>query len=501
MPAREVIEDVVLVEGPDDATQTPVVRRAEAQLVLDMLVAFDRPPIARRRVALRVGDRVVTAAPGAIALVVVRIHAARVVRVVTRLLDVAGEIAAGVHRLDVAELAVDGPRGALEAVLVVGRVEERHLQRRERGTVGRQRLLVEHPRRIHRLVRLRDEHVPVVVDLRQQLHARADVGHRVDRTRRDRVVVQDLATRRNAVAGVDLVVGADAIDGRVIRVVDTDVGVLARERRRNVVDVAATVIVVDDRAQRHRVGDEGQVEDRLHVGVRVTVGRDAVAGLERALRLVELGLVRDVPDHAGLGTGAEQRALRPLEHLDAVEIGRIDVEVAVRHLSALVVQINRDIRPKTGRGTTLARLRAGREAAHEDFALPRSAARARDVRQELDVIVEGRDVELGQRLRRERLDGDGDVLDVLAASLGGDDDLIETAGVGCRGREGRSAENGADREGQGFALHRHLRCFSQTRGRRPYPCGRPQPLARHHTQAPGPSRGHGESGCPRGSRP
>ena len=46
----------------------------------------------------------------------------------------------------------------------------------------------------------------------------------------------------------------------------------------------------------------------------------------------ELRLVGDVADGTRFRAAAEQRPLRPLEHLDALEIGGIDVEVARREL-------------------------------------------------------------------------------------------------------------------------------------------------------------------------
>ena len=52
-----------------------------------------------------------------------------------------------------------------------------------------------------------------------------------------------------------------------------------------------------------------------------------------AFGLVELRLVGDVADHARLGARAEKRALRTLQHLDALQVGRVDVEVAAGELA------------------------------------------------------------------------------------------------------------------------------------------------------------------------
>ena len=72
----------------------------------------------------------------------------------------------------------------------------------------------------------------------------------------------------------------------------------------------------------------------MSIGLRALTGRSAafaidvaaagavrgegVAGIDTAFGQVEFRLVRDVADHTGLGAGAEQRSLRPLENFDAL---------------------------------------------------------------------------------------------------------------------------------------------------------------------------------------
>ena len=60
--------------------------------------------------------------------------------------------------------------------------------------------------------------------------------------------------------------------------------------------------------------------------------RDAVARFRVAFGNVQLRLVGDVANRAGLGTAAEQGALRTLEDLDALHVDREDVEVATGEL-------------------------------------------------------------------------------------------------------------------------------------------------------------------------
>ena len=104
---------------------------------------------------------------------------------------------------------------------------------------------------------------------------------------------------------------------------------LRRKGCRNVVDVAAAVVVVNDCAHRHMIGDQRQVQHRGYVRIGIPMRRDSIAGLDVALGDIKLGLVRDVPDCARLGACAEQRALRSLEDLDAIQVSGIDIEVAI----------------------------------------------------------------------------------------------------------------------------------------------------------------------------
>src|SRR6266853_1956188 len=183
----------------------------------------------------------------------------------------------------------------------------------------------------------------------------------------------------------------------------------------------------------------------------ITVSGHSVAGLEVRLGHVEPRLVRDVTDHAGLGAGTEQRALRTFQNLDAIQVGGVDVQVAIRQLAGLVVEVNGNVRPHARRAAPLAGLRAGAQAPHEYLVLARSVIRRRNVRQILDVVVECRDVELLQRLFGQRLHRDWHVLYVLRAALRGDGDFFERSGTrfGTAGRRlgpvryrGRASQDG-----------------------------------------------------------
>ena len=163
----------------------------------------------------------------AVALIVIGIHAARVVRVIPGLLDVAHQVAARVNGLQIADFAVQCPRGALELVLVEGRVEQGRLERLQCRTVGARGLVIEHALGIHVLVGLRQQKIPILVELVQSLDAYALVRDGVDVVADLVGVVDRGAAGRHAKAGIGQTVRAFPIDRRIVRIVDAEVGVCA----------------------------------------------------------------------------------------------------------------------------------------------------------------------------------------------------------------------------------------------------------------------------------
>src|SRR5207248_5027698 len=144
-------------------------------------------------------------------------------------------------------------------------------------------------------------------------------------------------------------------------------------------------------------------------------------------------------------------ALRTLQNLDAIQVGGIDVEVAIGELPGLIIQVDGDVRPHARRAAALAGLRAGAQAAHENLVLARPVVRRRDVGQILDVVIERRDVQLLQRLCGKRLHRDRHVLYVLRAALRGNGDRGEllgtrfrtaAGGLGRARSEGRASQDG-----------------------------------------------------------
>src|SRR5205807_2789159 len=125
---------------------------------------------------------------------------------------------------------------------------------------------------------------------------------------------------------------------------------------------------------------------------------------------IELRLVGDVADDTGLGARAEESPLRPLEHLDTLQIRRVHIEVSARQLTRLLVQIDGHVREAADRASRLSRHAPGAQAPHEDLVLARSRGRCGHVGQIAQQIVEARYVQFLERVPGECLDRDWYVL-------------------------------------------------------------------------------------------
>src|ERR1700722_11987191 len=127
----------------------------------------------------------------------------------------------------------------------------------------------------------------------------------------------------------------------VVGIVNARVRARACERAGHIIDVPPARVAVDHGTHGPGSGDERYIDDAGAVAARITVAGIDVPHVRAAFGHVEFRFVRDVTQHTRLGAGAEQRALRPFEHFDALQIGGIDVEVAAGHLPRLLVEIDR----------------------------------------------------------------------------------------------------------------------------------------------------------------
>src|SRR6185437_16010221 len=97
----------------------------------------------------------------------------------------------------------------------------------------------------------------------------------------------------------------------------------ACEGPRNVVDVPAAALVIDHGSGCERIREQRQVDHRVELVAGVAVGGGGVTRVDVRLSHIQFRLVGDVTHHAGLGTGAEQGALRAFQNLDALHVGGV----------------------------------------------------------------------------------------------------------------------------------------------------------------------------------
>src|SRR6202000_3254628 len=192
-------------------------------------------------------------------------------------------------------------------------------------------------------------------------------------------------------------VGTEAVGtGDDSRVVIAQIVVAAGKVTLHIGDVAAAPIAVNDRACRQGVLNQGNVDGRVDAAVRIAMGGYPVARFGIPLGDIEFRLVGDVADHTGLRPAAQQRALRPFEHFEAVHVDHVDVRVARGKLHGLIVEIQSNVRKGSKGCGRLPAHRTGTQAAHEQVRLAGSVAADGDVRQILHDVVEVRDAQLGQ---------------------------------------------------------------------------------------------------------
>jgi hypothetical protein len=147
------------------------------------------------------------------------------------------------------------------------------------------------------------------------------------------------------------------------------------------------------------------------------------AAIARTAEL-EFGRLGDDVDHAGRGVLAEDGALRPLQHLDALQLA----QVAERHAAARAIDAI-DHRPD--RRFQAGVVADGADAANPDRGLRPAAGRgdAEAGSQDLQVlhVAHTRVLKL---LARHHVHDDRNVLEVLLPLLGGDDDRLHLGSFG-----------------------------------------------------------------------
>ena len=191
--------------------------------------------------------------------------------------------------------------------------------------------VIEHAVRLERLVHSHALERPMIVELPRQLDASASVI-RVVIVLRDKIRVADRLARRGHEAARRPARRRDAIDHANARldgllheqrVAGRNLARAARVERHlvsagNVVDIAALAVVKDDETNRKLVLDHRDVDKAFARKAFIAMFRQGGGAGEAHVEVGEIGLVGDVSNRAAHGAGAEQRALRTGQHLDAL---------------------------------------------------------------------------------------------------------------------------------------------------------------------------------------
>ena len=343
-----------------------------------------------------------------------------VIGVVVQQLDVAAEIAGSADHVEIADMAVDGGLRLVPLVVLAGIGIIMHLQIAHPGIeaeIAQRNLLLRGDLRVDR---------PAFDRFPQQRQAAADFIAAVVVVLRLAGVVQRETGQRVLIAQVQ--------DGRAA------VGKLAIVG--HVVDVTAFLAVIAHGADRQRFGD-GDIDETLGLAAEIAAAKLVGFQVHAAGKFAKLGLVGDHADGAGQRAGAEQRALRARQRLDAFHVIHVHIGQAVH--------VDRDIVEIIASGRVSA---AGRhDAAEIDFGAARPKAGERDGRDQRGKIGQALHAALLQRIGAERLHGDRHLLDAGGRAGGRDDDFLEAlflfggrSGliIGGKRRAGKAGQHGGD---------------------------------------------------------
>ena len=315
-----------------------------------------------------------------------------VVGVVDDLVGFPFQVGAGIEQLQLTQAALEGPGGLGEILGEAVRVVALHFQVAHLGVV------VEHAVGVELLLVVGEQQIPAVVDQVLEAGAETLVSGVVEVVLDQGVVAARLVLHRVGAAGLGVAaigelvpLGVAARRGEDHTVVGgqgrVPVGIRS-EGALDVVDVAALAIVEDQHPGGQLVLDQREVEHRAGIGAGVALGHIGRARLEGGGELVDHRFVGDQAHRARLGTRAEDRALGPRQHLDALHVGHIDVQVASTCSDRLLVQVQGHVG-----GTAVGLLDGGVHgldggAANVDFILARPAAAGGHIGQGGDIVGE-----------------------------------------------------------------------------------------------------------------
>ena len=227
--------------------------------------------------------------------------------------------------------------------------------------------------------------------------------------------------------------------------------------RARIVEIARIIALERDQPHRQLVPHQRHVDHRLGGVVEIArriLGRADEAGRGR-VDLRRVGDIGDIVDQPAQRRGTEQRALRAAQHLDPLQVERIDVGNADREArlhQRHFVQIIAD------RGLALFMIGGGGDAADHHFGNAGLIIVEDDAGQPGDIVRQAVGVHFLELFARDRADRQGDLANILVALAGGDDDraIVLAGRLGQRrgGEQGGGRQRGeADRLDGHNGLH------------------------------------------------
>nr|GEU28278.1 hypothetical protein [Tanacetum cinerariifolium] len=214
--------------------------------------------------------------------------------------------------------------------------------------------------------------------------------------------------------------------------------------RDHVADVAGVVAGVGSQAQRRHVLLERQVDHAAQVAVGAAeFGRIGYHRFGRPEQIGQIGLLRDLAHRAGHRARAEQGALRPLQHFDALEVQHLEVGIRGLEGDGHVVDVHGDQRRILYLGGNDA---AHDQTAHGDVVHARALLLDRHGRHQVGNIGQIALAVAGQAVRFEHRDRCRHLLHVdRVGRAGGDQHRQETTSRRvciASADDGRAARNG-----------------------------------------------------------
>ena len=173
-----------------------------------------------------------------------------------------------------------------------------------------------------------------------------------------------------------------------------------------------------------------------------------------SLEHAELGLVGDVAQRAGLGAGAEQRALRAAQHLEAIEVEELEIGRKQRDRNRRLIEVHAHL---LLHARLVANHLPGADAADRDLALARAEVRnrqSRDIARQIDDVFSARVDDLILRFGSDR---ERNVLQRGAAQLRGHHDLLQSWLLACIcGRCDAGGGHGSDADTDSGKVYMHF---------------------------------------------